>query len=829
MIILHKLNTGGYMIIFLQKYVGCFKLPHMLTVTLLFICSLMFTNVQSQIIVNPNGSFELSNVTAGEDTSAVEGWSFNRSNPTYAKFRIVDDVVKDGNRALAVNVLATGSNPWDIEALSYPVPVVLGETYSYSVWVKSSASASTVHLTVGGPAPSYVEYLRYEQNGTIGTGWKLFTQEFTVPLNADLDTARVPFHFNFTANVGDTLYIDSLRIEQITGLPPDPSMFPVVVEAELADTLGNEWAVDSVQTGDYAGTKYISITTDMEETSGGSLYPGTNRTAVYQVTFPDTGMYDLFVHLYVGSGTFNDDSFFKSKFGSKDPNNPDDWYRVNGMASAGFNSPDAIVREAGGLGSEQWKWVCVSRNGFGDSTVYAFDVQGDLTKIFSLGARENGLWIDKFAFGKSNLYFSVENLDNGEPGSTTMPAPAWEGPPLASDQPKFVGNIYSSPQIENFESYWNQVTPENAGKWGSVEGTRDVMNWTGLDAAYKLAKDNGFPFHFHVLLWGAQQPSWINDLTAEEQLEEITEWFDSVAVRYPDIDYLEVVNESLPGHNPPDGLNGRANYKAALGGDGETGWDWVLNAFRMAREKFPVTTQLMINDYGIIGSLTSTNQYLGLIHLLQDENLIDIIGVQGHAFTTTAPTATMRSCLTSLSTTGLPIQVTELDIDGPSDEIQLQDYQRIFPALYEHPGVMGITLWGWRPGLWRNDQGAYIINSDGSERPALEWLRTYLDSVDVTVSVDDISNPLYTFQLSDNYPNPFNPSTAISYEIPKRSEVSIKIYDITGRLVTTLVDDVKNAGQHIVTFRANQLSSGVYFYRLQAGSYSAVKRMMLLK
>ena len=159
----------------------------------------------------------------------------------------------------------------------------------------------------------------------------------------------------------------------------------------------------------------------------------------------------------------------------------------------------------------------------------------------------------------------------------------------------------------------------------------------------------------------------------------------------------------------------------------------------------------------------------------------------------------------------------------------MQDYQRIFPALYEHPGVMGITLWGWRPGLWRNDQGAYIINSDGSERPALEWLRTYLDSVDVTVSVDDIADPLYTFQLSDNYPNPFNPSTAISYEIPKRSEVSIKIYDITGRLVTTLVDDVKNAGKHTVTFRANNLSSGVYFYRLQAGSYSAVKRMMLLK
>src|SRR5690349_12739904 len=79
--------------------------------------------------------------------------------------------------------------------------------------------------------------------------------------------------------------------------------------------------------------------------------------------------------------------------------------------------------------------------------------------------------------------------------------------PLASGQSKFLGSVYSTSQIVNFTTYFNQVTPENAGKWGSVEGTRNVMNWTELDAAYALAKSNGFPFRFHVLVWGNQQPT----------------------------------------------------------------------------------------------------------------------------------------------------------------------------------------------------------------------------------------------------------------------------------------------------------------------------------
>ncbi len=295
---------------------------------------------------------------------------------------------------------------------------------------------------------------------------------------------------------------------------------------------------------------------------------------------------------------------------------------------------------------------------------------------------------------------------------------------LADGHDKFLGNVYSASQIQDFATYWNQVTPENAGKWGSVEAVRDSMNWDVLDAAYAFAKEHGFVFRYHVLVWGNQQPAWIEDLPVDEQRAEIEEWFDAIAERYPDVDYLEVVNEPL--HDPPNQPGqGGGNYIEALGGDGETGWDWIVTAFRMARERFP-NAQLLINDYSIVNNDEDTQRYLSIINLLQAEDLIDGIGVQCHAFSLTGDEAQIQRNLDALATAGLPIQVTELDIDGPTDEKQREDYQRIFPTLWEHDAIIGITLWGWRPGQWRTFQGANLVTQDDTPKPAFEWLQEYL-------------------------------------------------------------------------------------------------------
>jgi hypothetical protein len=85
------------------------------------------------------------------------------------------------------------------------------------------------------------------------------------------------------------------------------------------------------------------------------------------------------------------------------------------------------------------------------------------------------------------------------------------------------------------------------------------------------------------------------------------------------------------------------------------------------------------------------------------------------------------------------------------------------------------------------------------------------------------------FKLYQNYPNPFNPSTKISFVIPQRSNVSLKVYNITGTEIATLVNEVKDPGAYSINFNAEKLSSGVYFYKITAGKFSSVRKMILIK
>lgn len=97
-------------------------------------------------------------------------------------------------------------------------------------------------------------------------------------------------------------------------------------------------------------------------------------------------------------------------------------------------------------------------------------------------------------------------------------------------------------------------------------------------------------------------------------------------------------------------------------------------------------------------------------------------------------------------------------------------------------------------------------------------------------SVEHLSNILPTeYRLEQNYPNPFNPETTIRFVLPKRSSVTLKLFDILGKEVATLVDEELQPGEHKVVFDARSLSSGVYFYRLEAKGFVQSKRFLLLK
>ena len=297
---------------------------------------------------------------------------------------------------------------------------------------------------------------------------------------------------------------------------------------------------------------------------------------------------------------------------------------------------------------------------------------------------------------------------------------------LSTNPDKFLGNITTGWNSDMdtdgfvFADYWNQVTPENATKWGSVEGNRHgTYNWGGADKAYKYAKEHGFPFKFHTLVWGSQYPEWMNNLSTEKQYEAIEQWMDEAKKHYPDLQMIDVVNEAVSGHAP-------APYKNALGGDGKTGYDWIIKAFEMAHERWPDAI-LIYNDYNTYQ--WNTDQYIDLVRTIRDAGApIDAYGCQAHDLKGCSA-STLKSTLKKIQDAlKMPMYVTEYDISDENDNNQLRDYKAQIPLLWEADYCAGITLWGWIYGkTWNQAQYSGLIKNK-KERQALEWLREYMQT-----------------------------------------------------------------------------------------------------
>ncbi len=88
---------------------------------------------------------------------------------------------------------------------------------------------------------------------------------------------------------------------------------------------------------------------------------------------------------------------------------------------------------------------------------------------------------------------------------------------------------------------------------------------------------------------------------------------------------------------------------------------------------------------------------------------------------------------------------------------------------------------------------------------------------------------VYSWKITQNYPNPFNPVTTIQYEVAKESRIRLKLYDITGTEITTLVDEVNPAGEYRASFDASGLPSGVYIYRIEADKFNESKKLILIR
>ena len=142
--------------------------------------------------------------------------------------------------------------------------------------------------------------------------------------------------------------------------------------------------------------------------------------------------------------------------------------------------------------------------------------------------------------------------------------------------------------------------------------------------------------------------------------------------------------------------------------------------------------------------------------------------------------------------------------------------------------ILGEYIWRSLPGADERDTYQKEVDYMKTWLVAhIEWMDEQLYK-DIT-AIEIIGNPLFSFSLKQNYPNPFNPKTVIHYALPENSPVNIELFDMCGKRIKVLVDAQKPAGYYTVQFNAGSLASGVYLYRIQAGSFVQTRKMLLMK
>jgi GH35 family endo-1,4-beta-xylanase len=360
------------------------------------------------------------------------------------------------------------------------------------------------------------------------------------------------------------------------------------------------------------------------------------------------------------------------------------------------------------------------------------------------------------------------------------------------------------------------------------------MNWSGADRVYNHAKNNHLSFRYHALAWGSQYPSWLKTLNPADFQAEMEEYMAAVAARYPLIDQIDVLNENMYINtwNKEEHAAGTPYFRAGLGGEGDTGYDWAIWLFEKARFYFP-NAKLVINDFELETNTAGRNEILDLVKVLRDRGLVDGFGTQAHYFNVDGIAAsTLQNALNSMAKSGVPVYVTELDMKGKtiSEAGQLASYKTVFPIFWNHPAVAGITLWGYVEGAtWQDGTG--ILNSDGSEREAMTWLKSFMaelsdvgypfhDSNEIETKAFDleITEPLFAI-----FPNPVTSGKIIIESKTLHQITNVEFIDFQGKVVKKV-----QANQTKLEIEVTDLMKGIYFVRVQSEKSIFSKKIIIL-
>jgi GH35 family endo-1,4-beta-xylanase len=647
-----------------------------------------------------------------------------------------------GTRALRAEVTGTQSNagqPWSVQMINDAVNTTIGSQYTFSVWAKAATTGGQIRFSTDNGSPS------------------LYSADFNVT------TTWTKISWTFTANQTQTKMVLDLGKDIEIYFIDDIEIIPAIVNLVVNGSFETGTASSYTYNGSYwAG----DVFTNWSAYNGGDrMTPTTVSTEVKE------GSRAVKVINSVSGNSYETQLV-------SDP-----------MTLTVGKNYMATIQVRSNTGGEVIRFSTNSTS----SALYGPDYTTTtgwavMTWNFTANNTSTRIVLD---MGKSAGTFFVDDIQVVEIGNCDIKyqIPAGQTP-IASGKNKFLGMIYSTAQKPNLNKYFNQVTPENAGKWASVEGTEGTFDFSGVDEAREYAKVNNFPFRYHVLVWGSQQPTWLKPMTDAQKVVKIKTWFKAVANHFDGssnarakLEYLEVANETL--NDPPNNSNNATPqfpYRPDNTGDAGSGdyvnalktlntelgttpgtYDWIVNAFKLARKYFPCETKFVLNDYGIESDVNMNADYVALITTLKNENLLDVVGMQTHTFSTqlyspytpsniTAANTNLLNNLNNIAETNLPVMVTELDIDGDvtldasfnrvttgtqadKDAFQKAEYERIFNIYWNHPSVIGVTLWGYLTGHWRTSNGAFLVDEcTGNEKPALrDYLNNTLNNTQTSV------------------------------------------------------------------------------------------------
>lgn len=396
---------------------------------------------------------------------------------------------------------------------------------------------------------------------------------------------------------------------------------------------------------------------------------------------------------------------------------------------------------------------------------------------------------------------------------------------------------------------FNYVTPENDFKQWVIHPDPYTWNWVEPDAWLDHIWDNNQILRMHCPI-GPQCSGWsqTDTRTAEELEQLMREFMEEVCIRYNGIEgiiAMDVVNETVQGGSWKKNETGTGGwempwYKIGLDTDENKTPLYIRYAFEIANEYAP-DLKLIYNHHEDPNSISSWNRIKKTIGYLRDLGLrVDGIGWQAHVdngWGSTTSYNRLRELIDWAHENSLEFHVTEASVwiygvkTDSTFQIQATTYSQILEILLEKriSGKVGWNIWHIDDNFgWYVERAPSLFDTNYEAKPAYYAIQEALENA-ASYITDPSEGDLNDFQLFHNYPNPFNPATNISYYLPDDGHVTLKIYNLLGREIASLVNENQSRGIHDIEFDAAGLAGGIYVYKIRTGRFTDTKKLILLK